>query len=93
MPAGWVVVEVLEHVADEQRRSEVLHLVDDEPLATSDTTLPHEEHLHRGFELVLGDADDIEILVASCDHLLLLDGLVNARQAVAEAGCALELEH
>ena len=53
--------------------ADVLDLVDHEPLATDDPTLADVEDLHRGLELVVGDADHVDVLVALGDHLLLLD--------------------
>ena len=71
---------------------EVLDLVDDEPLAADHPAAAHEEHLHRGLELVVDEADHVEVLRPLGHHLLLLDGLAHSRQAVAEPGRLLELE-
>ena len=71
---------------------QLLDLVEDEPLAADDPALAHVEHLHRGLEFVLGDADHVEVLAALGDHLLLLDRLAHRQQPVAQAGGSLELE-
>ena len=71
---------------------ELLDLVEDEALAPDDPTLADVEHLHGGFELVVGEADDVEVLVAVADHLLLLDRPLDRGQAVAQPSGALELE-
>ena len=70
----WVVlvVQTLEDLADELGIGEVFGLVEDEPLAPHDAPLAHEEDLHRRFEIVVGNADDIEVLVAVRHHLLAL---------------------
>src|ERR687892_448865 len=52
------------------------------PLAAPHAAPPHEEHLHRRLEVVLGDADDVEVLVALGHDLLALDGLAHAGQSV-----------
>ena len=78
--------------ADQLRPGQVLDLVDDEALAPDDPALAHEEDLDRGLELVVGDADHVEVLVAVGHHLLLLDGLAHRREPVAQAGGPLELE-
>ena len=70
----------------------VLDLVDDEALAPDDPTPPDVEDLHRRLQLVLGEADDIEVLGRVGHHLLALDGPPDGRQAVADAGRPLELE-
>ena len=57
-----VVVEPLDDAADEVARRELLDLVDHDPLAPDDAPAPHVEHLHGGFELVVGDAEDVEVL-------------------------------
>ena len=54
--------------------------------------MPDEEHLDRCLELVVGDADHVEVLVLVGDHLLLRDRLAHRRQSVAQAGGAFELE-
>ena len=85
-------VEPLDDVADELGVGDVLHLVDNEALAPDDPALAHIEDLHRRFQLVVGDADDVDILGALGDDRLLLDGLAHTRQPVTQAGGPLELE-
>ena len=70
----------------------VLDLVDDEALAPDDPALADVEHLHRRLELVVGDADHVDVLVALGDHLLLLDRPLHRRQPVAQAGRPLVLQ-
>ena len=91
-PLRRVVVEALDHVAHQLRRGEVLDLVDDEALAADDPALAHEEHLDGGLELVVGDAEHVEVLRALGHHLLLLDRLLHAGEPVAQPGGLLELE-
>ena len=50
------------------------------------------EHLHRRFEIVLGDADHIDVLVAVGHHLLLGDRLAHGGEPIAQARRPLELE-
>ncbi len=71
---------------------ELLHLVEDEPLAADDAPLADVEDLDRGFEFVLGDPDHVEVLAAFGDHLLLLDRLADGEQPVTEAGGPFELQ-
>ena len=78
-----VAVQLLEDAVDETSRREVFDLVDDEALAADDSALADEEDLHRRFELVVGDADDVDVLVAIGHHLLLLDRPVHGSQPVA----------
>ena len=84
-------VHTLEHAVDELRGRQVFDLVDDEPLAADDATLAHEEDLHGGFELVVGDADHVDVLVAVGHDLLLLDGAAHTGQPIAQPGRLLEL--
>ena len=72
--------------------TEVLDLVDDEALAADHAALADEEHLDRGLEVVLGEADHVEVLAAVAHHLLLGDGLAHALEPVPDPGRLLELE-
>ncbi len=83
---------LLEDVGDQLGPGEVLDLVDDEPLAPHHPPPADVEHLDSGFQLVLGDAEAVQVLGPFGDHLLLLDGLAHRAEAVAEAGGALELQ-
>ena len=87
-----VAVEVVEHAVDQPGRGQVLDLVEHEALAADHPALAHVEHLDRRLELVVGDADHVEVLVAVGHHLLALDGLAHRRQPVAQARRPLELE-
>ena len=53
---------MLEDAVDQAAGREVLDLVEDEPLAADDPALADVEHLHRRLQLVLGEADDVEVL-------------------------------
>ena len=93
MPAALGLgVEALEHLAHELAGRHVLHLVEDEALAAHHPAPAHVEDLHRRLQLVAGDADDVEVLGLLGDHRLLLDGLADAGQPVAQAGRPLELQ-
>ena len=87
-----VGVELLDDAGDERRRFDVLDLVDDQALAADDPALAHVEHLDARFELVLLDAEEVEVLFAARDHLLAFDRLAHARELVADARRELELE-
>ncbi len=50
------------------------------PLRPTHPALADVEDLHRGLELVLGDADHVEVLAAIGHHLLLLDRLAAPRR-------------
>ena len=93
-PTDGVVVEVqpLEHPTHELRPIEFLSLVDDETATSHDPALSDEEHLHGRFEFIVVDPDDIGVLVLREHHLLLLDGLADGRQTIAEMSGELELE-
>ena len=70
---------------------QIFDLVDDETLAPDHAALAHEEDLHRGLELVVGDADHVDVLVAVAHDLLFLDGPAHTGQPVAQAGRLFEL--
>ena len=90
--ASSAAVELLEQTTDELGAREVFDLVDDQPLAPDHAALPHEEHLHRCFELVFDDADGVVVLFLGVDHLLALDRLAHRHDLVAQPRRALELE-
>ena len=56
---------------------EVLRLVDHEPAATEHLALADVEHLDGGLEVVVGEADHVEVLGPLPHHLLPLDGLAD----------------
>ena len=87
-----VAVELLEDAGDEVGLVDVLDLVDDEALAPGDPAAPHVEHLHRRFELVLGEPDDVEVLLLRADHLLALDDLAHREQLVPQPRRAFEVQ-
>jgi hypothetical protein len=90
---GWLVaVQRLQDAIDETAGRQVFHLVEHEPLAAHDAPLANEEHLHRCFEFVVGQADEVEVFVAVGHHLLLLDRALDRCQPVAQTGGALELQ-
>ena len=62
------------------------------PLRPDDPPPPHVEHLDARLELVLGEPDDVDVLVAVGDHRLAFDRPAHRGQAVAEAGRLLELQ-
>src|SRR5262249_11492343 len=62
------------------------------PLAAHDPALADEEDLDGGLQVVLGDADDVEVLVAVGHHLLALDGLAHRGQPVPDPGRQLVLQ-
>ena len=70
----------------------VLDLVDDEALAADDPTLAHVEDLHCRFEVVVGEADHVDVFASLGDHLLLLDRPVHRSQPVADARRPLVLQ-
>ncbi len=74
------------------RCGQVLCFVEHEPLSAHDAALPHEEHLHGGFEIVVGEADDVDVFVPVGDHLLALDRFAHCGEPVAHARRTLELE-
>ena len=87
-----VGVQLLDDAGDERGRFDVLDLVDDQALAADDPALADVEHLDARFELVLLDAEQVEVLFAARDHLLAFDGLADAAELVADARRELELE-
>ena len=89
----WLVaIQGLENAVHQPTRRQRLHLVEDEPLAADHPSLAHEEHLDGDLQLVIGDADDVDVLAALGHHLLLLDRLAHGDEAVAHPGGALELQ-
>jgi hypothetical protein len=54
-------------------RAQILHLVQDETFATHHPALSDMEHLHGGLEVIVGQSDQIEILIALSHHLLFFD--------------------
>ena len=89
----WLVaVHLLHDAIDQPAGGEILDLVDDETLAPDDTSLAHEEHLNCGLQFVFGKSDDVDVLAALGDHLLLLEGTLHRRPPIAQTSGALELE-
>ena len=85
-------VDALEDLAHHLGLRQVLGQVENEPPPADHPAPPHEEHLDRGFELVAGEPDHVDVLVAVGDHLLALDRLAHADEAVAHPGRPLVLE-
>ena len=83
---------LLEHPADQLSRCQGLDLLDDEAVSAHDPAAPHVQHLHRGYEIVLGDGEDVQILRRIGDHLLASDGKTHGGQPVTKARRPLELE-
>ena len=88
---GFVAVQLLEDPGGEAVVVELLDLVEDEPLPAHDPPPSHVEDLDGRLQVVLCDADDVEVLVAVGHHLLLGDGLLHRRQPVPHAGRPLVL--
>ena len=80
-----VAVQLLEDAIDQAAGAELFDLVDHEALAPDDPALAHVEDLHRGLEVVVGEADHVDVFAALGDHLLLLDRPMHGRQPVADA--------
>ena len=76
-----VSVQLFEDAIDEPTRTDIFDLVDDEALASDHSTLAHVEDLHRGFQVVVGEADHVDVLAALGNHLLLLDRPMNSGRA------------
>ena len=81
----FVAVQLLQDSIDQTTGAECFDLVDDESLATDDPTLAHVEDLHRRFEIVVGEADHVDVFAAFGNHLLLLDRPVHRGEPVAHA--------
>ena len=62
------------------------------PLRPDDPAPADVEDLDRRLELVLDQADDVDVLGPVGHHLLALDGLAHAGEPVAQSGGPLELE-
>ena len=62
--ARRVGIELLDHARDERGRLDVFHLVDDQTLASDDAALADEEELHARFERILGEPDEVVVLLA-----------------------------
>ena len=88
---GFVAVQLLEDPGGEAVVVELLDLVEDEPLPAHDPPPSHVEDLDGRFQVILCDADDVEVLVAVGHHLLLGDGLLHRRKPVPHAGRPLVL--
>ena len=87
-----VHVQLPEEGPDQPGRVDVLDLVDDPAPAPHDPSPPDEEHLERGFEVVLLHPDHVEVILAGQHHLLALDGLAGRGELVAKLGRPLELQ-
>ena len=86
------MVQPREHTGDELRAVECLHLVHDEPSLAHHPPLAHEEQLDGRFQLVVADADHVEVLVAGPGELLFLDGTPDAGEPIPQPGRQLELK-
>ncbi len=71
---------------------QLLDLVDHEAAATHHPTPANEEHEDEGLEIVVCDADHIDVLVAVGNHLLFGDRLVDRGDPVSDSRCLFELE-
>ena len=87
-----LVVQLLQHLPHELGLREVFDLVDDEALAAHDAALADVEDLDGSLELVLDEADHVDVVGPLGHHLLLLDGLAHADEPVARASRQLELK-
>ena len=87
-----IAVERLEDSVDQPTRCEFLHLVEHETLAAHHTTLAHEEHLNGSFQVIVGKTNDVDVLTALADHLLLLARPPHRRQPVAHTRRPLVLQ-
>jgi hypothetical protein len=85
-------VEAFEHPIDEFPGSEVLSQIQHEASPTNHASAAHMEHLHRGFEIIAGESDDVEILLLLQNHLLLFDNGSNRSQTIAKSRGAFELK-
>ncbi len=85
-------VDLGQHETHELGCAEVLHLLGHKAAVADDPAPADVEDLHRRLQRVLGDADDIEVLGPLRHHLLGLGCLAGHRDAVPQAGGALELE-
>ena len=79
----FVAVELFEDAIDQPAGAQLLDLVDHEALAADDPALAHVEDLHGRFQVIIGQADHIDVFAALGHHLLLLDGPVHRCQAIA----------
>ena len=71
---------------------QVFDLVDYEALAADNSPAPHVEDLHRCLELVLSEAEAVQVLGPFGHHLLAFDGLADRCHPVPNPCCQLELE-
>ncbi len=89
----WILaVELLEDAVDQPPRGEVLDLVENESVSSDDAAAADVEDLHRRFQVVVGEADDIDVLVAIGNDLLPFDRPAHGTEAVAQPCRLLELE-
>ena len=89
-----IVVEVqpLQDPSNEFGTVEFLGLIHDETTSAQHSTLTDEEDLYRSFEFIVVQTDDVEVLAASANHLVLLIGLPHTDQPIAVPGSKLELQ-
>ena len=87
-----VVVQLLEHPGHKCRTVQLLHFVHDEASLAHHAALADEEQLDCRFELVVADADDVEVLTARPSNLLLLDRPPDTGQPVPQPSRQLEFE-
>ena len=86
-----VAVQLLEYSIDQPAGADVFDLVDHESLATDDASLANVEDLHSGLEVVVSEADDVDVFAALGNHLLLLDRPAHRNQPVTHTRGALVL--
>ena len=86
------MIQPRQHPGDELRTVERFDLVHNEAALAHHPPLAHEEQLDGRLELIVADADDVEVLVPGPGKLLLLDRTPHASQAVPQPRSELELQ-
>ena len=62
----------------------MLDSVDDETVSSDDSTLANVKYLYGGLEIILGDADQVDVFAALAYHLLLFKSLMHGGDSVAQ---------
>ena len=86
-----VAVDLAQELLDQLARGHVLDLVHHPAALPADPAVPHVEDLDRGFQLVLGERDDVAVGAVAQDHGLLLQGPLQRLDVVAQPRGPLEL--